>query len=65
MQSDELTCFLPANDVPFEIQPWQVARILSRVRENMAVPAGQLPIRLLKEFSVELAIPPPTYSMAP
>ena len=30
---------------------------LTHLRENMSVPPGQLPIRLLKEFSVEIATP--------
>ena len=57
LQATQLPCYLPAQDIPFEIQPWQIAHKLSQLRENMAVPAGQLPVRLIKEFSVELAIP--------
>ena len=57
LQIHQLPSFLPAQEFPFTIQPYQVAHCLSRLREQMAVPFGQLPIRLLKEFSVELATP--------
>ena len=53
----ELPAFLPANRSTFEIHPWQVAHYLAHLREGMSVPPGQLPVRLVKEFSVELASP--------
>ena len=49
--------FLPADEIPFEIQPWQVAKKLSQLRQGMAVPNEDLPMRLMKEFSIELAVP--------
>ena len=57
LRTDQLPSYLPAQDIPFKIHPWQVAHSLTRLREQMAVPVGQLPVRLLKEFSVELAVP--------
>ena len=57
LQTNHLPCYLPAQEITFEIHTWQIAHSLSRLRENMAVPVGQLPVRLLKEFSVELAVP--------
>ena len=50
--------FLTIAPEPFEIQPWQVAHSLAHLRENMAVAPIQLPVRLIKEFSIELATPP-------
>ena len=55
--ADQLPAFLPAEDIPFEIMPWQVAHKLAHLRQNMAVPTDDIPILLMKEFSVELAIP--------
>ena len=57
LDTSQIPAYLPANKIPFELQPWQVAERLAHLREGMAVPPGQLPIRLLKEFSVELATP--------
>ena len=53
----QLPAYLPANRPSISIQPWQVAHRLSKLREGMAVPPNQLPVRLIKEFSVEMAIP--------
>ena len=53
----KLPSFLPAEDVPFEMQPWQIAYKLSHLRKSMGVPNEDLPVRLMSEFSVELAVP--------
>ena len=57
LDTSQLPAYLPANAIPFDLQPWQVAQSLAHLREGMAVPPNQLPVRLIKEFSTELAIP--------
>ena len=53
---------IPANKqdsvwITVELQSWQVAHKLAHLREGMAVPPGQLLVRLLKEFTAEIATP--------
>lgn len=57
LEASQLPAYLPANTNLIDLQPWQVAYKLAHLRDGMAVPPGQLPVRLLKEFSVEMAIP--------
>ena len=57
LRAELLPAFLPAESVPFEIQPWQVAYKLSHLRQSLSVPDEDIPVRLMKEFSIELAVP--------
>ena len=57
LETVQLPAYLPSNRIPFELQSWQIAYRLAHLREGMATPPDQLPVRLVKEFSVELATP--------
>ena len=49
-QISYLPCYLPAQEITFKIHLWQVAHSLARLRQQMAAPVGQLPMRLLRNF---------------